>query len=158
MIRKTAKERLIDLTPPDAPAPEPEFSLPATSPVHDAKKKQKAEKSNVADEVEVDEENQVVDNIEAAMNKVAETLTPTISPVAKEDDRPISDQVLIRCFEEEKQSWKEAAQLEGKSMSEWIRNILNNESFKKLVCQHPFEYRRVLPWSERCTKCNKRLR
>lgn len=153
MIRRPAKDGLIDLTPQDMPTAEPEFAMPSAIPVTKKEKKQKAAKPMIDDE-----ETPANDNIEAAMHKVAETLTPTISPVAKEDDRPISDQVLIRCFEEEKQNWKEVAQLEGKSMSEWIRNILNNESFKKLVCQHPMEFRRIYPWSERCTKCNKRLR
>jgi len=45
----------------------------------------------------------------AAMKKVADTISPTIAPVAKEDDAPIDKSVLIRTTEAERERWKQAS-------------------------------------------------
>jgi len=97
-------------------------------------------------------------NIRAAMDKAAETMTPTRRTIAKEGDAPVGAQQLIRCTEEEKDNWKTVAANEGITVSEWIRNLLNKEALKKLVCQHPAEMRKSYPWSEKCNACGERIR
>jgi predicted HicB family RNase H-like nuclease len=97
-------------------------------------------------------------NIRAAMDKVAETMTPTRRTNVKEGDAPAGAQQLIRCTDEEKENWKTVAGNEGISVSEWIRNLLNKEANKKLVCQHPKEMRKSYPWSEKCLACGERIR
>jgi hypothetical protein len=97
-------------------------------------------------------------NIRAAMDKVVETMTPTRRTIAKEGDAPVGSQQLIRCTEEEKDNWKTVAGNEGISVSEWIRNLLNKEALKKLVCQHPLDMRKTYAWSDKCTACGERLR
>lgn len=97
-------------------------------------------------------------NIRAAMDKVAETLSPTRKTMVKDSDAPAGAQQLIRCTDEEKANWKAVAEKEGISVSEWIRNLLNKEALKKLVCQHPKDMRKSYPWSEKCLACGERLR
>ena len=96
-------------------------------------------------------------NIRAAMDKVAESLTHTISPVAKEDDAPIDKSVLIRTTEAERERWKQAAAQDQVSLSAWIRNHLNAAATKVLDCEHPEDMLKKYPWSITCTKCGKRL-
>jgi predicted HicB family RNase H-like nuclease len=108
--------------------------------------------------VPIGEINEDVSNIKAAMDKVAETLKPTRRTIVKETDAPAGAQQLIRCTDEEKENWKQCAALAGISVSEWIRNLLNNEANKKLVCQHPADQRKSYPWSEKCMACGERLR
>jgi 1,4-alpha-glucan branching enzyme len=67
-------------------------------------------------------------------------------------------QVLIRTTDTEKAKWKDAADAEGKGLSEWIRELANYRSEQILVCDHPKSQRQVYPWSEICTKCGTRLR
>lgn len=97
-------------------------------------------------------------NIKSAMQKVAETMTATRSRAISQDDGPADKQVLIRATEADRDNWKAAADKVGVSMSEWIRDLLNDAAEKVLVCQHPVDQRLVYPWTEICTKCNKRLR
>lgn len=96
-------------------------------------------------------------NIAAAMNKVAESLTPTIAPIAKEDDAPVDKSVLIRTTEQERERWKQASAAEQVSLSAWIRDCLNERAQRILDCQHPANMVRKYPWSVTCTKCGKRL-
>ena len=96
-------------------------------------------------------------NMRAAMDKVAESLTHTISPVAKDDDAPIDKSVLIRTTEAERERWKQAAAAEQISLSAWIRDRLNSAAAKVLDCEHPESMVRRYPWSVTCTKCGKRL-
>ncbi len=96
-------------------------------------------------------------NIAAAMMKVAGTISPTIAPVAKEDDAPIDKSVLIRTTEAERERWKQASSAEQLSLSAWIRNCLNDRAKLALECQHPANMVKRYPWSVTCTKCNTRL-
>ena len=98
------------------------------------------------------------DNIEAAMDKVAETLTPTVGYLAKEDDGPADKQVLIRTTEYDKGRWKDAADKIGVSLSQFIRDSLNEKAADVLDCPHPLNLRRWYPWAEFCIKCESRLR
>jgi len=92
------------------------------------------------------------------MDKVAETLTPTVSTINKEDDGPADKQVLIRTTEPERDRWRKAAEKEGISLSQFIRDLLNARARELLECSHPIDQRRWYPWSEFCLKCNTRLR
>lgn len=98
-----------------------------------------------------------IDNIEAAMDKVAETLTPVISSGTSEES-PSDKQVLIRASEQEKERWKRAAEREHLSLSQFIRDTLNAKAVDVLDCPHPTNMRRFYPWAEFCLKCNLRLR
>jgi hypothetical protein len=97
------------------------------------------------------------DNIRSAMDKVAETLTPSISTSIDAEDGPADKQVLIRTNDYERNRWKEAASIEQISLSAWIRTVLNSEAKRLLECDHPMNMVRFYPWSKICTKCGKRL-
>lgn len=94
-------------------------------------------------------------NIVAAMNKVADTLDIKIPLSVTEDGGPADKQVLIRTTEEERQNWKNAASKEGKTVSAWIRELLNRESDKALNCQH--QNLKIYPWAKICLDCRQRL-
>jgi len=105
------------------------------------------------------EPNETVDNIDAAMNHVAETLEPTRSPDTNtSENENANKQVLIRASELDHERWKQAAAKEGISLSEFIRNCCNKTAGNILECQHPMEMRKIYPWSEKCLSCGKRLR
>lgn len=103
--------------------------------------------------------NEEIDNLDAAMDKIAETLTPTRgkSTGAKDGDAAQA-QVIVRTTEEERERWKSAAAKAGMSMSEWIRSLCTKEAGQVLECQHPKNMRLSYPWSETCLQCGKRLR
>lgn len=98
------------------------------------------------------------DNLKAAIDKVAETMSMTVQPISKEDDGPAGAQVLIRTTPEEKDRWKAAAEKEGITLSQLFRETMNKKATEILDCPHPIEHRKVYPWSEFCLKCNSRLR
>lgn len=106
--------------------------------------------------MEIENEN----NIRAAMDKVAETIEPTISPIPKHDDGPADKQVLIRTNEAERERWKQAADHEQMTLSAWIRKALNESASSVLDCPHPIELIRFYPWAggkKVCTRCRQRL-
>jgi len=102
--------------------------------------------------------NEETDNLEAAMDKVVETMDMSVAPMLKEDDGPAEKQVLIRAPEADKERWKRASEKAGVSMSQWIRDALNDKAGESLDCQHPTNMRRYYPWAEFCLQCNTRLR
>ncbi len=97
------------------------------------------------------------DNVEAAMDKLAETLDPKISTKISDDDGPADKQILIRSTAKDHERWKVAAEREGKSLSGFVRDIVNSSVTEILDCSHPMEYRQQYPWQESCLKCNTRL-
>lgn len=97
------------------------------------------------------------DNIRSAMDKVAESIAPTISQFIDEADGPADKQVLIRTNDYERNRWKQAAALEQVTLSAWIRNNLNAEAKRLLECDHPMNMVRFYPWAKICTKCGNRL-
>ena len=99
-----------------------------------------------------------IDNVEAAMDKFAETLDPKVSTAISDDDGPADKQVLIRSTARDHERWKLAAEREGKSLSAFIREIVNSSVTEILDCSHPMEFRQNYPWSETCLKCGTRLR
>jgi hypothetical protein len=105
------------------------------------------------------EEPQAEDNIEAAMGKIAETLTPTRKTnTGSKPGEPAQRQVLIRASVHDHERWKKAAEAKGMALSELIRELANNAAAEALDCLHPREFRKTYKWSDTCTKCNTRLR
>lgn len=99
-------------------------------------------------------------NIRAAMDKVAESIEPTISPNTNSEEGPADKQVLIRTNEIERERWKNAAEKEGMTLSAWIRSALNQSASNVLDCPHPIELIRFYPWAggkKVCTRCRQRL-
>lgn len=106
---------------------------------------------------EIDDAQKDLDNVEAAMDKVAETLDHTISSKISDDDGPADKQILIRSTVRDHERWKLAAEREGKSLSAFVRDIVNVSVTEILDCSHPAEYRQTYPWSDSCLKCGTRL-
>lgn len=97
------------------------------------------------------------DNVEAAMKKVGETLTPTRrSNTGADDGSTATKQVLIRTTDEDHARWKEASEKEGITLSEFMRSAANTLASEILDCKHPKEMVRWYPWGSRCTKCGTR--
>jgi hypothetical protein len=96
-------------------------------------------------------------NIRAAMDKVAENIDMSVSPLVKEDDGPADKQILIRTTDYERDRWKDASSKEQLTVSAWIRNTLNAEAKNILECSHPVEFVKYYPWARTCMKCGQRL-
>jgi hypothetical protein len=95
-----------------------------------------------------------IDNVEAAMEKVAETIDLTrATNTGSKPGEPAAKQVLVRATEIDHQRWKEAAAKEGVSMSEFVRACCNAAAGETLDCQHPVEMTRFYPWGKTCLKC-----
>jgi len=89
--------------------------------------------------------------IEAALE---ETLVEDEDTVDETRDK----QVLIRVSETQRDQWQEAAEADGQSVSEWLRQMADSRWREIFSCTHPIESRQVYPWSEFCLKCGVRLR
>jgi uncharacterized protein (DUF1778 family) len=76
----------------------------------------------------------------------------------KSSNDPQQAQVIIRTTPEERDRWKEAAEAQGKSFSEFARELISAVASEILDCQHPLSERRYYPWAEFCNKCGNRLR
>jgi len=111
------------------------------------------------DEVHAEHTVQGNGNLEAAMNKVAETLNLTrkINTGSKPGE-PAQRQVLIRASVTDHENWKRTAEIRGVALSELIRELCNIAAKEALECQHPAEFRKTYKWSDTCLKCNTRLR
>lgn len=103
----------------------------------------------------MNKQHEELSNIRVAMDKVAETMEPTMPISVTEDGGPADKQVLIRTTESERQRWKEASNKDGESLSSWIRKNLNDKASKILDCQH--EIVKNYPWATICMKCRQRL-
>lgn len=99
------------------------------------------------------------DNLDQAMNHEAQHLEPTIPPnTGSEPGNPATSQVLIRCTQHDRERWKQAAQTHGQTLSDYIRQALNEATAATLDCPHPINQRRYYPWAEFCLQCGQRLR
>lgn len=104
-------------------------------------------------------EDETEDNIEAAMDRVAETVVPTRkSNTGAKKGETAQSQILIRATTEDHELIKRAAAYMGVSMSEFIRNTAVDKAREMIECQHPMSHRKSYPWSEMCLKCGQRLR
>ena len=99
------------------------------------------------------------DNVEAAMQHVADDLDPTVTPdTGSKPGTPIVAQVLIRTSHEERDRWKLAADARGLTLSDFIRQVVGEATKETLDCGHPLNQRRWYPWAEFCLACGNRLR
>lgn len=94
------------------------------------------------------------DNVEAAMAKVAESITPTKKANTGVDaGATATKQVLIRVSEEDHERWKTAADRDGSTLSDFLRKAANNAASEVLDCKHPIQFRKAYPWVEKCVQC-----
>ena len=97
------------------------------------------------------------DNIGAAMNQVAESINPIVTPLEKIDDTPADRQVLIRTTDYDRGRWRAASTKSGVTLSAWIRDTLNREATNQLDCPHPTHQMRFYPWATLCLECGQRF-
>ena len=97
------------------------------------------------------------DNIEAAMEKVAESLEMSVNRNLEDSGEPSQKQVLLRASDRDHRRWKEAAARNGMSMAEFIRETMNKAADATLECNHPMKARKRYPWANICTLCRVRL-
>lgn len=96
-------------------------------------------------------------NLRAAMDK---TISSEGIAVSKEvsSDGTADKQILIRIPDKDRERWKQAADMKGKTLSQFIRDIVDYEVGGILDCRHPTHRRRYYPWAEFCLECGQRLR
>jgi hypothetical protein len=80
-----------------------------------------------------------------------------VVPVLAEDE-PRDRQVLIRVGETQRSQWQAAAESDGASVSEWLRQMADARWREIYTCTHPLDKRQVYPWSEICLECGTKLR
>lgn len=86
-----------------------------------------------------------------------------IDDLIADHDGPVEDeimdkQVLIRVSETQRAKWQRAAEADGSSVSDWLRQMADRRYQEIYECTHPLEMRRSYPWSEFCDRCGVRLR
>jgi len=100
----------------------------------------------------------IEDNLEVAMNAVADTIVPTRkSKTGSTPGDPASKQVLLRATDLDHQRWKDAADFHNISMAEFIRNACNEKAKEVLDCSHPTNMRRFYPWANVCLQCGMKI-
>ena len=97
-------------------------------------------------------------NIQAAVDKLAETMDTSISAGISDDDGHAIAQIIVRANFNDRERWKAAANKEGKSLAQFIRDVINERVTDILDCSHPTNMRRYYPWAEFCLRCNSRLK
>ena len=97
-------------------------------------------------------------NLAMAMDKVIDAEGVAISAELDADNGPAGKQILIRIPEKDRERWKQASDITGQTMSQFIRNVVNKEVEGVLDCRHPINRRRYYPWAEFCLDCGVRLR
>lgn len=97
------------------------------------------------------------DNLEIAVAAVMEHTSLAVSPsLDTEPGAPATAQVLIRVHPETKERWKTAAEVAGKTMSDFIRDAVDAATTPLLECQH--KNLQSYPWSVICLDCGKRFK
>jgi hypothetical protein len=99
-----------------------------------------------------DNNDPVRDAIDAVIDELP-TLGVTPAKV-KEGDDPVV-QVIVRVPAVTRDRWKDAAERNKISMSEFIRNAVDDVTANILDCPH--RSRRVYPWAQICNDCGVRL-
>ena len=87
---------------------------------------------------------------EEARRAVVAALEEPVAVVEETRDK----QVLIRVSESQRSQWQQAADREGLSMSEWLRQMADARWRELFTCQHPLQARKRFPWGrELCLSC-----
>lgn len=95
-------------------------------------------------------------NIASALDKAIDSDMAVSSEVSS--DGTADKQILIRIPDKDRERWKNAAEIRGVPMSQFIRDVVNHEVEGVLDCRHPINKRRYYPWAEFCLECGTRLR
>ena len=90
--------------------------------------------------------------------EVAEAVAAALGEEAPVVEELRDRQVLIRVAETQRSQWQEAAESDGTSVSEWLRQMADARWREIFTCTHPLEQRQVYPWSEVCLDCGTKLR
>ena len=101
---------------------------------------------------------EVLRSDEVKRAKVEAALEETLVEDEETVDETRDKQVLIRVSESQRDQWQAAAEADGQSVSEWLRQMADSRWREIFSCTHPIESRQVYPWSEFCLKCGVRLR
>ena len=98
------------------------------------------------------------DNLEVAMDKVAQnTSMGRRSNTGSKPGEPAQKQVIVRTSDANHDRWKQAAEIQGVSLAEFIRALADAESARLLECTHPEQFIVRYPWMTKCKKCGERL-
>ena len=105
----------------------------------------------------MNEEDQEISNLVSAIDREAhgdKSISTEVSP----EDGPADKNILVRLTNKDRERWKEASEKIGVTMSQMIRDTVNDKVTEIIDCSHPINMRRYYPWSEFCLKCQRRLR
>ena len=94
----------------------------------------------------------------AAVRAAAERVLGEPESASDGEDEPRDRQVLIRVGETQRGQWQAAAESDGQSVSEWLRQMADARWREIFTCTHPLGKRQVYPWSEICLECGTKLR
>jgi hypothetical protein len=90
------------------------------------------------------------------MDKLVDDLLTEESNLRSEPGSPAVVQVLVRVHPDTKERWKTAADLSGKTLSDFIRDAVDAHADPIIDCPHP--NRQVYPWSVLCLDCGTRIK
>lgn len=94
--------------------------------------------------------------------KKAKAAAAVDAVLAASEEAPVEEvrdkQVLIRVSETQRGQWQDAADADGLSVSEWLRQMADARWREIYTCTHPLEKRQSYPWAEICLECGTRLR
>jgi predicted DNA-binding protein len=105
----------------------------------------------------MNKEDPEISNLVAAINREAhgdKSISTEVSP----EDGPADKNILVRLTNKDRERWKEASERVGVTMSQLIRDTVNDKVTEIIDCSHPTNMRRYYPWSEFCLKCGTRIR
>ena len=94
----------------------------------------------------------------AKVKEAVESALASSDSVPNADDEVRDKQVLSRVGETQRDQWQAAAEADGLSVSEWLRQMADARWREIFTCNHPLEKRRSYPWSEFCLDCGTKLR
>jgi len=96
---------------------------------------------------------------EAHRKRVEEAMESVMDSGSDEVVDEVRDkQVLIRVSESQREQWQNAAEADGLSVSEWLRQMADHRWREIYTCTHAVEKRQSYPWAEFCLDCGTRLR
>jgi predicted DNA-binding protein len=98
-----------------------------------------------------------ISNLRAAIDKTVASGEMSVSTEVSSEGTA-DKQILIRIPERDRERWKMAAEKKGKTVSQFIREVVDLEVEGILDCRHPVNQRRYYPWAEFCLECGQRLR